>query len=136
MSFDPNTDSVDGTENFYNVDDLKTRVRVLEQADCGQPALSEDAGSCGNDNCPTCENDGEELKGLRELLDDAYLGLHYQALYRDSYMAEYAEDYAKDIAGREAVDMLDSYVDWDHFGSDLADDMVEYKIFGHTYHAR
>jgi hypothetical protein len=134
MSFDPST-QVDGTENFYNVDDLKTRVRVLEAADCGQAILDEDSDYCGNENCPTCET-GEELAGLRELLDDAYLGLHYQTLYRDSYMAEYAEDYAKDIAGREAVDMLDSYVDWDHFGSDLADDMVEYKIFGHTYHAR
>jgi hypothetical protein len=134
MAFDPNTDSVDGTENFYSVGDLVTRVRVLERADCGgnDPETLE----CTSSECPSCCFSAKrELAGLRELLDDASLGLDYFTLYRNSFMPDYAEEYAKDIGGREAVDMLDSYVDWDRFGGDLAMDMPDYMIFGHTYHA-
>jgi hypothetical protein len=136
MTFDPNADPVDGTEDFYNVNDLQTRVSFLEQTASGCSTPMGD-GDCDDDDCPLCNPARrDELNGLRELLDDASLGLHYQTLYRDSYMADYAEDYARDVAGNEAVSLLDSYVNWDSFAGDLASDMPEYKISGHTYHAR
>jgi hypothetical protein len=132
MSFDPNTDAVDGTEDFYNVDDLTTRMAVLVAANCGEPA-NEDG--CGDEDCFSHNPERDsEVRMLRDLLSDDSLGTDIQTLYRDSYMEDYARDQAEDLIS--GAEYLFPYVDWSSVAADLAMDMTNYNVAGHEYYGR
>jgi hypothetical protein len=128
------TEPLDG-EDLINYTDVTARIAYLESRDCHEP--DRETPCVNNYECPSCNDDGQELEDLRSLESDmadvnSYAGR--ASAIRDSYMETFARDELEGIYGEEVFATLETYVNWDLLTGDRAGEMTETTFRGTTYY--
>jgi hypothetical protein len=128
------TEPLDG-EDLINYDDVTARIEYLEEHDCHEP---ERETPCVNGyECPTCNDEGQELEDLRTLESDMRPVNEYSgraSAIRDSYLETFIRDELEGIYGEEVFSALETYIKWDELISDRADELEEVTFRGTTYY--
>jgi len=87
------------------------------------------------------ESEGEELKALKDLAEEASGSpdwMHGEGLIRDSYFTEYCEHLCKDIGDlpNELPWYIESHIDWDGVANEIKMDYMEVDFDGVAYFIR
>jgi hypothetical protein len=62
-------------------------------------------------------------------------GLKHGTFIADSHFKTYAQDQAEDLYG-EGIRAMSTYIDWDHYATELCSDYSTYETDDGTYHLR